>query len=125
MTSQGNGLYSRVVTPGDTLCEQFYIAVVKGDDRKYIYPIVDLAPSHLRVEGPSTDFVRDKRCWQLDGRASYAGELASPSYRISLEWHGNIKRISWETTNELPTETGLSGDSVYANRYFLTGTFLR
>jgi hypothetical protein len=130
MKSQGNGFFSCVVPLGDTLCEQFHIAVGKDSSRGSIYPAVDLALSHLRVEGPSDESVREGRRWLIDGRArdgTSEGQV-SQAYEITLEWHDSIKRIAWKATSEplSPAEDRQEDDAdeCYAHKYYISGSFL-
>lgn len=102
------GCYVGRVTLGDTRWEKFQL-LLNGDTNQPLYPSVDCAGCSAIIRGPD-EYSQGKQ-WLLDGRDQCVS--SGTTYRITLEWKGSHKSISWAV------EAGAPDTRPYVHRYDL------
>jgi len=88
----GEDSFAGEVTLGETCAESFRI-VLNRDRGKALFPPWSGGQSPT-VVGPEAD--ADQRCWRIDGRRE--GLPKGTTYRVTLNWEGTEKSISWEVS---------------------------
>jgi len=85
------GCYTGKVTLGDMRWEEFALQV-DGDSNRQLFPAIDQASSSALLVGPGSN--PQSRRWRIKGRDQ--GVPSGTSYKITLEWVGDRKTISWD-----------------------------
>jgi len=109
MRKTAEGTYEYNIELGDTLMEQFQLALDRKGSRR-IHPIVSTSDCKVRINGPSED--DNANSWLIDGRQD--GVTSGCVYRIRFKTDYSCRSVDWGHTDGLPDEGGQQGRHVYS-----------